>query len=87
MNTQQRQPKFQEGQQVKCTLLDGQVKDRPGKVLGCAPNSKFEPVYLVEMFNPPNPGDANYGRTEGKAQIEAGKPWVLSLYEEELTTA
>jgi hypothetical protein len=75
---------FQEGQQVSCTLLDGHIKNRRGQVLGCARNSAGEPVYLVEMLDPPQPGD-DYGRQEGTAQMEHGHKWVLSLYEAEMT--
>jgi hypothetical protein len=77
-------PAFQEGQKVRCTLLDGHIKNRRGQVLGCAPNSAGEPVYLVEMLDPPSPED-DYGRHEGTSQVESGKKWVLSLYESEMT--
>jgi hypothetical protein len=95
MNTQQQQttgqkdggmrmaPSFQEGQQVRCTLLDGHIKNRRGQVLGCAHNSAGVPVYLVEMLDPPTEGD-DYGRHEGTAQVENGMKWVLSLYEQEM---
>jgi hypothetical protein len=79
-----RVPMFQEGQLVRCTLLDGHIKNRRGQVLGCARNSEGEPVYLVEMLDPPSPED-DYGRHEGTAQVEHGKKWVLSLYEGEMT--
>jgi hypothetical protein len=78
-----RTPAFQEGQQILATLLDGHIKNRRGQVLGCALNSGGEPVYLVEMLDPPTPGD-DYGRHEGTAQVEHGKKWVLSLYEDEM---
>lgn len=79
-------PIFQEGQVVSCTLFDGHIKNRRGQVLGCARNTVGDPVYLVEMLDPPQAGD-DYGRQEGTAQMENGKKWVLSLYETEMTAA
>lgn len=79
-------PKFALEQEVRCTLFDGHIKDRRGCVMGSALNSDGEVVYLVEMLDPPKPGE-DYGRQEGTAQLEHKKKWVLSLYEGEMTAA
>lgn len=68
------------GQPVKVCLFDGEIKDQPGKVFGRGTTSKGEIVYLVEMAN--EPPDTEH--TTGAKQVEHGKPWVLSVYAEEL---
>jgi hypothetical protein len=66
---------------VKVSLFDGELKDEPGICLGSIKNSQGELVHLVEMDNRnPNPSEFNVG----VAQTKNGKPWVLSVYPQEI---
>jgi hypothetical protein len=65
-------------------LLDGQVKEECGIIFGMGANSKGEVAYLVEMdSNDP----AKEGHHIGRSQVDAGKCWILSTYEQELAPA